>query len=257
MDLVEFRGEPRARHPWETSRVDAIDRIIRRAGLPGQRVLDVGCGDGYLVRELCRRLGIEEAVAVDIHLPQEMADGAAAGRAPAGSRIRYVRTLDALDYRANLILLLDVLEHVEEPERILEDLKRERLSRGGLILITVPAFQCLFTSHDVALKHLRRYSRRRLLEDVTSAGLEVVDTGYLFSSLLVPRALTALKERLRSRAGADTAASYGVGEWSSPELVTRAVHTALSLDNRLCLAARGLGVTLPGLSLWMTCKVPS
>lgn len=251
MDLVELRGAPQARHPWETSRVEAIDNLVRRAGAGWQRLLDVGCGDGYLVQELSQRLGVEEAIGLDIHLTEEMAS-----QLSSGSRVRFVRSLKELEAgTADLILLLDVLEHVEDPRTLLEELARERLAPGGTLLITVPAFQSLFTQHDVALQHLRRYSREQLVSEVKSAGLGVVGSGYLFSSLLVPRALEALKERLRPPAAAP--ASYGVGGWRAPKLVTRVVHAALTLDNRVCLAARDLGVTLPGLSVWLTCKARS
>jgi trans-aconitate methyltransferase len=251
MDLSERRGAPIARHPWETSRLEAVEKIVRNLGLGGgARVLDVGCGDGYLVTTLAERIGFGEIVGQDIHLTDELA------KALSRPSFSFVRELEGLDYRADLILLLDVLEHIPDASGALSALWRTRLAAGGRILITVPAFQILFTEHDAALKHCRRYSRRELEAEVARAGLEVSGSGYLFASLLLPRAVQAAYERLaQQRAG--RAASHGIGEWRAPELITRAIHAALSLDNSLCLAASDVGVTLPGLSVWLTCRAPS
>lgn len=251
MDLSERRGTPIARHPWETSRLEAIEKIVRNLGVGGSaRVLDVGCGDGYLATRLAERIGFREIIGQDIHLTDEMA------RALSRPSLSFVRELDGLDYRADLILLLDVLEHIPDASGTLSELWRARLASHGQILITVPAFQILFTEHDAALKHCRRYSRSELEAEVARAGLEVSGSGYLFASLLLPRAIRAAYERL-ARERAARAASHGIGEWRAPELVTRAIHTALSFDNSLCLAARDVGVTLPGLSVWLTCRAPS
>jgi trans-aconitate methyltransferase len=251
MDLSERRGTPISRHPWETSRAFAIEKIVRRLGVGGgARVLDVGCGDGYLATTLSERLGFREMVGQDIHLTDEMA------KAMSGPSLSFVRELDGLDFRADLILLLDVLEHIEDSRHALAELWRSRLAPHGQLLITVPAFQALFTEHDVALKHYRRYSRRQLVAEVERAGLEVSGSGYLFASLLLPRAIRAAYERLTpKRAALDEA--HGVGEWRAPGLLTRAIHAALFADNSICLAASDRGITLPGLSVWLTCRAPA
>lgn len=249
MDLSELRGTPITRHPWETSRVRALEKIVRSLDLPAPSALDIGCGDGYLGRALGERLFFREVVAQDIHLSDEIA------QALSGPNLRFVRELDGLDYRADLLLLLDVLEHVESPRVLLTQVSRERLASGGRMVLTVPTFQSLFAEHDVALEHVRRYSRRELMDEVTAAGLIVIDAGYLFPSLLPVRALSVLCNRLT---GPRTSPPerHGVGAWRAPALVTRLLHTALSLDNDACLAAHQLGVRLPGLSVWLTCKAP-
>jgi len=80
----------------------------------------------------------------------------------------------------------------------------------------------------------------------------VIESGYLFASLLLPRAALALRERLvpvHSGAGA-----HGIGRWRGGARLTHWLHSALVLDNRLCLAASQRGLTLPGLTVWLTCK---
>jgi hypothetical protein len=148
-----------------------------------------------------------------------------------------------------------VIEHVEEPVALLSKLRQERLAPGGRMLITVPAFQGLYTEHDRALKHFRRYSRAQLFAEARSAGLEVLDSGYLFASLLLPRAAQALRERLLPKPGG--ASAQGVGGWRQGAFVTQLIHSGLVLDNRLCLAARERGLRVPGLTVWLTCKTSS
>jgi SAM-dependent methyltransferase len=274
MDLSERKGAPARRHPWETARVAAIRRIVAGLRLSEPRVLDVGCGDGYLVRQLHAALRFRHVIAQDIHLTDALAREL---RTPG---VEFVRELGEIEYQAELILLLDVLEHVPEPRALLLELASKRLAPDGRFVIAVPAFQQLFTAHDRALKHFRRYTREELVQLVESAELEVIDSGYLFSSLLVPRALTALRER-RGRvtngmspgggadhgrvdhSGVDPAgddpgnsdgSAHGIGGWRGSALVTQLIHGALALDNALCLAARRRGVTVPGLTVWLTCK---
>jgi len=247
VDLSERSGRVTRRHPWETARVTAVRKIVGGLGLEGPRVLDVGSGDGYLVQALHEACRFRDVIAQDIHLTDALA---AELRRPG---VEFVRELTDPNYRADLILLMDVLEHVERPIEFLAQLARERLSPGGRIVITVPAFQQLFTDHDRALKHFRRYDRAQLVGEVEEAGLAVLDSGYLFASLLPPRALTALRERLWPRRGV----SHGVGSWQGSALLTQVLHQALALDTRLCLAARERGVTVPGLTVWLTCKTQS
>jgi SAM-dependent methyltransferase len=227
--------------------VTAVQKIVAGLRLERPRVLDVGSGDGYLVQALHEALRFADVIAQDIHLTDALA---AELRRPG---VEFVRELTDPGYRADLILLMDVLEHVERSVEFLAQLARERLAAGGRIVITVPAFQQLFTDHDRALKHFRRYDRAQLVREVQEAGLAVLDSGYLFASLLPPRALSALRERLSPRRDA----AHGVGSWQGSALLTQVLHQVLALDTRLCLAARERGVTVPGLTVWLTCKTPS
>lgn len=246
MDLAERRRGALARHPWETARVLALAEIIRRLQLTRPRVLDVGCGDGYVIRELVRRLELGEVVAHDIHLDDALI------RELSQPGLTFVRELPST-YRAELVSMLDVLEHVADPAALLAEVVRERLAPGGHVIVTVPAFQRLMTRHDRSLKHFRRYSRPLLLRQVIAAGLEPVDSGYLFASLLAPRALSAVWDRLRG--GGDDDEYQGIGGWRGSERLTRLTHRLLTLDNRFCLAAHDHGVDVPGLSIWLTCRI--
>lgn len=249
MDLAERQPSLETRHPWETARAKAIRSLVARLGLTKPAVLDVGCGDGFLLSELCEHFQIREAVAQDVHLTPELAVELAR------PGIEFVQDLDLLaGRRFDLVLLLDVLEHVHEPVALLSKLWRAHLARGGWVLVTVPAFQALFSAHDRALKHERRYARLEIAALARSAGLVVHASGYLFSSLLVPRALGKLRERLAPPHSEPVA--LGVGGWSGPPWLTRALHRLLCADNRVCLEAQRKGLIVPGLSAWLLCSAP-
>jgi hypothetical protein len=231
------------------ARAIAIGELVSRLGLENPHTLDVGCGDAYLVRELLHAGKIGSAVGQDIHLTRGFVE------AWSEASLRLVKELSELDgQRFELLLLLDVLEHVEDPATFLHALVRTHLERCGRVVITVPAFQSLFTRHDRDLKHFRRYARGEIANVATAAGLRVHDSGYLFGSLLLPRAMSALAERLRGPRIQD---GIGVGQWQAPSVLTNLVTCALKLDNRLSLHAHDRGLVLPGLSSWLLCNLPS
>ena len=83
----------------------------------------------------------------------------------------------------------------------------------------------------------------------------MLDSGYLFASLLLPRAAQALRERLLPKPS--EASVEGVGGWQQGAFITQLIHSGLVLDNRLCLAASERGLRVPGLTVWLTCKTSS
>lgn len=167
------------RHWWWRAREALLLGEIERHAPPGGwgRILDVGCGDGLFFDRLAR-FGVVQGVEADATLVLE------------GSRHRaaiHIGPFDESfrpDARFGLILMLDVLEHFEDPIRALER-ARELLAPGGRLLITVPAFNSLWTHHDDLNNHLVRYRKGTLAEAVAAAGLTVQSSRY-FMHWLVP-----------------------------------------------------------------------
>jgi len=250
MDLRERTDADGKRHPWELSRLKAIraicGRIPIRAG--AFRVLDVGCGDGFVSRELAKDGTIGFITGVDIHLSARQIDAMAA----AGREVAFHNTYDALDRNGyNLALLMDVVEHVEEDRSYLGDIVRNYLEEGGYLVITVPAFPSLFGSHDRFLHHRRRYTRAELLELVRSARLECLSSGYLFFSLLPIRFLSLCFERwFSSKEGK----IRGVGSWKHGVIATNVLEFLLDTDVRFGMALQQAGIMLPGLTAWALCR---
>lgn len=245
MDLSEARSASGQRHPWEIARVRALGAILRRHGIRAQSILDVGCGDGYIGESLRAMLGARLLVGVDVHLPPD-----ACGVAPLPDHvIERHASHDAIgDRRFDLVLALDVIEHVDDDRALLADVIRPHLAAGGVALVSVPAFQSLFSDHDRALHHYRRYNTAQLRSVLLATGLETLDAGYMFASLLLPRAMALAGERMGFRRG-----QKGIGPWRGPASLTQWLAATLTLDARVSLAAGSLGLRIPGLTAWSLC----
>ena len=182
-----------AHHWWWRAREAFIVGQLRRLRPPGgwARILDVGCGDGLLFPRL-RELGAAvEGVEPD-----------AAMRADAAPRSGiHVGTFEtfapAVHY--GLILMLDVVEHVPEAEAFLRH-ATVLLEPAGTLVVTVPAFAALWTSHDVINHHVRRYTKRSFAALAARAGMRVVRMGYFFHALFFAKLAVRGAERLTRRA---------------------------------------------------------
>jgi SAM-dependent methyltransferase len=112
-----------------------------------------------------------------------------------------VAGIDAMPFdapRFDLITCHDVLEHIEDDRGALLELRRVARP-GGVLLITVPAYPRLWSSHDELNRHCRRYTRPELLSRAAEAGWQPLRTTH-FNALLLPVAAAwRLGERLPSR----------------------------------------------------------
>jgi len=247
MDLKEAGNFGAERHPWETARAAHFVRIAKEKGLfRGELAwLDVGSGDAYFASTLAAHAPPGANVTCwDAHYDDDrIAQLEARHPRLTFSRGEPEETFDVL-------LLLDVLEHIEDDRGVLAALVRQRLRKGGHVIMSVPAWMALYTSHDKFLEHFRRYSPRRAAELLEGAGLHIELHGGLFHTLLLPRAVRRLVEL--ARPGAPQGAKGGA-EWSAGAAVTRAVDVVLRADAELSFRAARLGLDLPGLSWWALC----
>jgi SAM-dependent methyltransferase len=266
MDLREMpqsheshpRGAPRSRHPWEQSRARFFRERLAPHLRPGVRVVDIGAGDGYLAASLLPRLQPGGQVVCfdtgysDEHLARFSAD------APVGLHF----TRERPEPGAEIVLLLDVLEHVADDRGFLVDVVDNLLAPGGVLLASVPAHPALFTHHDLVLGHRRRYRPGDLLRLMRDAGLAVEVNAGLFHSLLPVRVLQKLGERVRgieARPSFDIVpdhADTGLTAWNRGPWLSNAILAALSLDHRLSAACANRGIVLPGLSVWALAQKP-
>jgi 2-polyprenyl-3-methyl-5-hydroxy-6-metoxy-1,4-benzoquinol methylase len=159
---------------------------VREAG-----ILDVGCGAGLFFDAL-EPFGLVEGVESD------RAAVEASGRWR--SRIALGNLDSAYELAApfDLILMLDVLEHIHDTDQLLRR-AGELLTPNGRILVTVPAFKSMWTTHDEMNHHVTRYSSGELRATLARAGLRVIETQYLFQSLVLPKLLVRASEALTMR----------------------------------------------------------
>jgi hypothetical protein len=238
VDLTE-RGDGAARHPWEIQRFLAFHRILEDHGaLRCDQVLDVGAGDGWFSDALAASLpGAATVTCWDINYDEHELQAGRPG---------VTRTRERPAAVHDLILALDVIEHVADPVAFIADSLVPTGTSGTKVLVSVPAYQRLFSAHDEALGHFRRYGRRDLLDQL-EPWIEVAEHGSLFTSLLLPRAVAVLRER---RSGRFASREHGVGGWSRGRVASAVAGGVLGLDARLGRALGQVGVRLPGLSHW-------
>lgn len=242
MDLKELRDVDGGRHPWETARLKAVKEIIAPCLFEGIRLLDVGCGDGFAARGISSGLQKKDITAVDINLTDELI-GSLGGLSEG---ICYQRGLPQ-EGSFDMILLLDVIEHVEDDKGFLALLAEKYLKKGGKVMITVPAFQLLYGGHDRFLGHFRRYDLTGLEALVKESGLKALSSGHLFFSLLLPKLI--FYKLFRSDKATD-----GIGSWGGGKVLTKAVECVLRMDNSLLFNASRIGLKIPGLTGWVLCE---
>ncbi|HWL43527.1 MAG TPA: methyltransferase domain-containing protein [Ilumatobacter sp.] len=239
MDLSE-RGAGAARHPWEVERFRAYRRVLADHGaLSARRILDVGAGDGWFGESLITDLPhVEQLVCWDVNYSEyELTT----------DDPRVTRTVEVPEPGFDLVLVLDVLEHIEDPAGFVTSALAPVSGPGTPALVAVPGHPALFGNHDRALGHHRRYRAGELLAQL-EPWIDVVDHGPLFTSLVPLRATTVAAERVRRRPHEPGA--HGVGGWRGGPLLTRVARAPLAADSAVTRRLGPLRRHLTGLSHW-------
>lgn len=187
MDIKEEQllGAAASRHWYYLAKGRALRSFLGNS--PAGEVLDVGAGSGIFSRQLLENGLCRSAVCFDPFYQEEREEQ------HAGKPIRFIQKLDSVSQ--DLVLMMDVLEHVDDDVGLLREVTATMPS-SGRVVITVPAFQCLWSGHDVFLEHRRRYTVRSLERVVRAAGLEPVRSRYFFGSLLPIVAAVRVAQRL-------------------------------------------------------------
>lgn len=238
MDLKEqnaIDGDP-MRHWYYVAKHRAIRSLIGRRQF--DRALDVGAGSGVFSRLLLADGAIRHATCVD---PNYADDWVGQRRS---DRIAFRKSVDEVD--ADLVLMIDVIEHVDDDVGLIADYAR-RARSGARFVISVPAFSFLWSGHDEFLEHRRRYTLGQLNSVAARAGLDVIESRYFFGMILPAVAALRLADRaLKGDKPATGSALKAAPRWLNGALI--AVHeierTALFPVNRVagvtafCLAEK-------------------
>lgn len=182
-------------HWWFVGRRTIVESVIKRLKLPANaKILEIGSGTGGNLRMLSHYGDLSaiemDATACSIALKNT------AGQVDIRQAVFPVE-IPFLDKKFDLICLFDVLEHIDRDTEALVAL-RGLLAEGGRVLITVPAYNWLWSMHDEFLHHKRRYSRSELCWKAGLAGLRTANITYFNSFLFPLAAVVRLKDRLLS-----------------------------------------------------------
>lgn len=173
-------------HWYYVSKWNALKNFIRISDY--RETLDIGAGSGIFTKFLQESPNLEKSVCLDIGYSSDFEEKYN------GKSIQFKRSIERSN--ADLIMMMDVLEHVPDDVEFLKQYI-SKLKTGSHILISVPAFQFLFSGHDYFLEHYRRYSSKTLTDAVEKSGLTVVKYSYFFGFLFPVIAMIRLFSRLK------------------------------------------------------------
>lgn len=225
-------------HWWFRGRRAVIRSLLRHTPSSGpRRILDAGCGTGRNLVELAefgQASGVDGSQqAVDYCLERGLER---VQRAP----------LESLPYESesfDLVLLADVIEHVDDDVAVLKELRRVTKPHGAIV-ITTPAYRWLWSHQDESHHHRRRYTRGGLAERALESGWSPSLGTYFNSILLLP---IAIARKLLRRWIPD--------ERSDFDITPRPLNGALALPMRAESALIRAGARLPfGVSIGMVCE---
>jgi SAM-dependent methyltransferase len=234
VDLYDRLCGLEAKHFWFRARNRIILRVFRQHCAPQTRprVLEVGCGTGYVLQALaaenCYQLTGSEA-----HI---------AGLRHARARLPAVEFVQAdardLPYESEFdaIGAFDVIEHISEDDTVLESICRA-LKPGGILVATVPQHMWLWSATDELAKHKRRYVRRDLSAKLRAAALEVLQCTSFVTTLLPVMYVS----RFAKRQGPEAHRRTGGYEFE----ISAAANAVCSAAMRVDEAMIGMGMSLP------------
>ncbi len=225
----EFR-DLEAGHWWFIGRRRIFIELLRRSFRSGaantRRALDLGCGMGGMlgpVSEFCDVYGVD------------ISNEALAWCRDRGYSKVFLgkgNHLPLPDHSLDLVTAFDTIEHIPEEAAALSECYRV-LKPGGRIIISVPAYQCLYSHQDRVVHHQRRYTLQGLSKKLRAAGFGIERTSYnnifLFPIILPAVLLIKLKERLFPPEGSGkTNVSFPIPRW-----VNRVLAEIFSFERHL------------------------
>jgi len=189
MDLKEadILGDELSRHWYYVSKGRALTSLL--GDMHFDEVVDVGAGSGVFSRQLLDSEICDRATCVDTSYLADSDD------VHNGKPLLMRRSGEGV--APPLLLMMDVLEHVDDDLGLLRSYT-DNMASGSLVFITVPAFQFLWSGHDVFLEHYRRYTLPQVEALITAGGLEPVRGRYFFGLLFPVAALFRLLDRFKS-----------------------------------------------------------
>ena len=150
-DVYIRQANENKNHWWFESRKEIIKNFIKKRIKKKIKILDFGCGVGINL-DMLKLFGNVTAFDENKLAIKQIKNK---------TRVKILHKFDQLK-KYDLVVALDVIEHIDNDKKIIKKLAN-KINKNGNILITVPAFNTLFTSKDINLHHKRRYNKKTLL----------------------------------------------------------------------------------------------
>lgn len=250
MDIKEFDTllPLSSRHFWEQAKTAFFGDVLKRYIPNASRIGDIGCGDGVTLEKLVALYPKSQIFGFDPELSKELIAQICTRFSAADIQVSNDRKEFEISGKYGLLLMLDVIEHIPDAETFLFELKKH-LAPGGTLLVSVPAYQKLYSKHDRSLGHIKRYHRKELVALLNESGFEVQESGYLFSLLLLPR--------LIQKIFLDQKADSTTENLREPNSIFNKIMVKILLaDAQLGILGRKMKIQLPGLSCFAVCRKP-
>lgn len=180
------------RHWWFRSRRDMVFRLIQKLNLPpSTAILEIGCSGGPLLQRLAQQ-GYTNLTGIDVS-----ETGIAVAQQKGLSNVSCMdgAHLTFPDNSFDLLIASDVLEHIEDDAQALREWNRV-LRPGGQLLVFVPAFSFMWSKHDEANQHFRRYTAAQLTSLLAASNLQTTRYSYWNVALFFPAAAVRLLKRM-------------------------------------------------------------
>jgi SAM-dependent methyltransferase len=172
-DVYKYMHDLESYHWWFVSRNYLAAHLINSFHMPTPHILDIGCGAGA---SLASFMKLGEAYGIDI---SQKAVDFCHKQGFINVSLSAPENICFNDKRFDIIACLYLLARAVNPIDALLDIRRA-LKDSGKVIIMVPAFRMLWSRHDNALGHLRRYEKKQLIHDLNEAGLKIDKIGYFF-----------------------------------------------------------------------------
>lgn len=177
MDLKEtdIFGDHIWKHWYYNSKAKFMMQML--SGLDFQKIVDIGAGSCFFSKYLLRYTTATQSTCIDFYYEKEESETFE------GKMLSRKKNFDTSDATADLVMLGDVLEHIEDDYSFLQDYV-VKFKPGTSFFISVPAFQWLWSDHDVFLGHKRRYTTATLTKLLHDSGLKIQKHTYIFGTIL-------------------------------------------------------------------------
>jgi len=189
--LYDYFHQIEDSHWWFQARKDIILRLISQFSAKGGKadILDIGCGTGMMLQALKAYgsvWGLDKSTEAIAYTKSKVPDA----HLTLGSFPDQIP-----EKQFDIVTVLDVLEHIESDTHAIKALN-SLLKPEGIAIITVPAYQSLWTAHDDINEHKRRYTAPELTKKIHDSGLQIQKISYYDTFLFLPIVAAKLAKRI-------------------------------------------------------------